>query len=111
MTFFAAFREGQFLRKQSRSRFFLKNPEAIPGISQAPMVGPTVGLFIYSLNWDRNASCRLRDALGGDTRNECFLAQKSLYFTVFRPQTTVWPSLGRISVEILMVTTRSRQIF
>ena len=31
MTFFAAFREGQFLRKQSCSRFFLKNPEAIPG--------------------------------------------------------------------------------
>ena len=40
-----------------------------------------------------------------------FLAQKSLYFIVFRPKTTVWPSLGRISVEILMATPRSRQIF
>ena len=40
-----------------------------------------------------------------------FFAQKSLYFTVFRPKTTVWPSLGRISVKILMATTRSRQIF
>ena len=38
-----------------------------------------------------------------------FLA--SLHFTVFRPKTTVWPSLGRISVEILMATTRSRQFF
>ena len=39
------------------------------------------------------------------------LTQKSLYFVVFRPKTTVWPSLGRISVEILMATPRSRQIF
>ena len=40
-----------------------------------------------------------------------FLTQKSLYFIVFRPKTTGWPSLGRISVEILMATPRSRQIF
>ena len=40
-----------------------------------------------------------------------FLTQKSLYFVVFHPKTTVWPSLGRISVEILMATPRSRQIF
>ena len=42
MSLFAAFREGQFLRKQSRS-LFLKNPEAIPGISQEPMVWPNSG--------------------------------------------------------------------
>ena len=45
MTSFAAFREGQFLRNQSRSQFFLKNPEAIPGISQVPMVWPNSGPF------------------------------------------------------------------
>ena len=33
---------------------------------------PTVDLFICRLNWRRNASCRLRDALGGDAQNECF---------------------------------------
>ena len=43
MTFFAAFPEGQFLQNQSRLRFFLKNPEAIPGISQVPMVWPNSG--------------------------------------------------------------------
>ena len=31
--------------------------------------------------------------------------------TIFRPKTIVWPSLGRISVEILMATTRSCQMF
>ena len=48
--------------------------------------------------------------IGGRHAKRVFLAQKSLYFTVFRPKTTVWPSFGRISVEILMATTRSRQI-
>ena len=72
VTFFAAFREGQFLRKESRSRIFQKILRRSQESARCPWCGPTVGLFIYSLNWDRNASCRLRDALGGDTRNECF---------------------------------------
>ena len=70
-----------------------------------------MALFIYSLNWDRIASCRLRDALGGDTRNECFWLKNHYISLFFAPKTTVWPSLGRISVEILMATTCSRQIF
>ena len=45
MTYFAAFREGQFLRKESRSRIFQENPEAIPGISQTPMAWPNSGPF------------------------------------------------------------------
>ena len=72
VTFFAAFREGQFLRKKSRSRIFQKILRRSQESPRPPWCGPTVGLFIYSLNWHRNASCRLRDALGGDTRNECF---------------------------------------
>ena len=40
-----------------------------------------------------------------------FSTQKTLSSTAFRPKITVWPSLGRISVEILMATTRSRQFF
>ena len=44
----------------------------------------------------------------GKTGKRVFLTQKSPYFTVFRPKSTVWSSLGRISVEILMATTRSR---
>ena len=65
MTFFAAFREGQFLRKGSR--IFEKILRRSQESARRPWCGLTVGLFIYSLNWDRNASCRLRDALGGDT--------------------------------------------
>ena len=72
MTFFAAFREGQFLRKESRSRIFQKILWRSQGSGRRPWCNLTVGLFIYSLNWDRSASCRLRDAFGGDTRNECF---------------------------------------
>ena len=72
VTFFAAFREGQFLRKESRSRIFQKILRRSQESARRPWRGPTVGLFIYSLNWHRNASCRLRDALGGDPRNECF---------------------------------------
>ena len=72
VTFFAAFREGQFLRKKSRSRIFQKILRRSQESPRRPWCGPTVGLFEYSLNWHGNASCRLRDALGGDTRNECF---------------------------------------
>ena len=72
VTFFAAFREGQFLRKKSRSRIFQKILRRSQESPRHPWCGPTVGLFICSLNWHRHASCRLRDALGGDTRNECF---------------------------------------
>ena len=72
MTFFAAFREGQFLRKESRSRIFQKILRRSQESARRPWRGPTVGLFIYILNWGRNASCRLRDALGGDRGNECF---------------------------------------
>ena len=43
MTFFAAFRGGQFFAKSVTFTNFLKNPEAIPGISQAPMVWPNSG--------------------------------------------------------------------
>ena len=111
MTFFAAFREGQFLRTQSRSRFFSKILRRSQDSAWRPWCGPTVALFIYSLNWDRNTSCRLRDALGGDTRNECFWLKNHYISLFFRPKTTVWPSLGRISVDILMATTRSRQKF
>ena len=72
MTFFAAFREGPVLRNQSRSRIFQKFLRQSQESARCPWRGPTVGLFIYSLKWHRNALCRLRDALGGDTRNECF---------------------------------------
>ena len=72
VTFFAAFREGQILRTRSRSRIFQKIIRRSQESPRRPWCGPTVGLFIYSLNWHRNASRRLRDALGGDTRNECF---------------------------------------
>ena len=85
MTFFAAFREGQFLRNQSRSRFFEKILRRSQESARRPWCGPTVALFIYSLNWDRNASCRLRDAFGGDTRNECFWL-KSNYIPLFFAQ-------------------------
>ena len=43
MTFFAAFREGQFFAKSVMFTIFFKNPEAIPGIGQAPMVWPNSG--------------------------------------------------------------------
>ena len=66
VTFFAAFREGQFVRKESRSRIFQKILRRSQESPRRPWCGPTVGLFICSLNWHRNASCRLRDALGGD---------------------------------------------
>ena len=72
VTFFAAFREGQFLRKKARSRIFQKILRRSQESPKPPWCGPTVGLSICSMNWRRNASCRLRDALGGDTRNECF---------------------------------------
>ena len=72
VTFFAAFREGQFLRKKSRSRIFQKLLRRSQELPRRPWCGPTVGLFICSLNWRRNASCRPRDVLGGDARNECF---------------------------------------
>ena len=85
MTFFAAFREGQFLRKESRSRIFQKILRRSQESARRPWCGPTVALFIYSLNWDRNASCRLRDALGGDTRNECFWL-KNHYISLFFAQ-------------------------
>ena len=66
MTFFAAFREGQFLQKKARSRIFQKILGRSQESPRRPWCGTTVGLFICSLNWRRNASCRLRDALGGD---------------------------------------------
>ena len=66
VTFFAAFREGQFLRKKSPSRIFQKILRRSQESPRHPWRSPTVGLFICSLNWRRNASCRLRDALGGD---------------------------------------------
>ena len=72
VTFFAAFHEGQFLRSKSRSRIFQKMLRRFQESPRRPWCGPTVGLFICRLNWHRNASCRLRDALGGDTGNECF---------------------------------------
>ena len=59
VTFFAAFREGQFLRKKSRSRIFQKILRRSQESPRRPWCGPTVGLFICSLNWHRNA-------LGGD---------------------------------------------
>ena len=83
MTFFAAFRKGQTLRNQSRSRFFLKILRRSQESARRPWCGLTVALFIYSLNWDSSASCRLRDALGGDTQNECFWLKNhhiSLFF-------------------------------
>ena len=49
--------------------------------------------------------------VGGRHAKVVFSTQKTLYFTVFRPKIIVWPSLGRISVEILMATTRSLQFF
>ena len=85
MTFFAAFREGHFLRNQSRSQFFLEILRRSKESARRPWCGPTVALFIYSLNWDRNAACRLRDALGGDTRNECFWL-KNHYISLFLAQ-------------------------
>ena len=67
MTFFAAFREGQFLGKESRSRIFQEILRRSQESARHPWCGSTVGLFTYTLNLDRNASCWLRDALGGDT--------------------------------------------
>ena len=66
MTLFAAFREGPFLRKVARSRIFQKMLRRFQEAPRRPWRSPTVGLFICTLNWYRNASCRLRDALGGD---------------------------------------------
>ena len=40
--------------------------------------------------------------VGGRHAKRVFSTQKKLYFTVFHQKTTVWSSLGRISVEILM---------
>ena len=42
-----------------------------------------MALFIYNMNWESDASCQLHDALGGDTRKECFRLKKhyiSLFF-------------------------------
>ena len=72
VTFFAAFREGPFLRKVARSRIFQKMLRRFQESPTRPWRSPTVGLFICRLNWRINASCRLRDALGGDAQNECF---------------------------------------
>ena len=89
MTFFAAFGEGQFLRNQSGSRFFSKLLRRSQESARRPWCGPTVALFIYNLNWDRNVSCRLQDALGGDTRNECFWL-KNHYISLFFAQTPLF---------------------
>ena len=94
MTFFAAFRAGQFLRKESRSRIFQKILRRSQESARRPWCGPTVGLFIYSLNWDRNVSCRLCDALGGDTRNECFWL-KSHYISLFSPKNHCLAQFGQ----------------
>ena len=94
MTFFAAFREGQFLRKESRSRIFQKILRRSQESARCPWCGPTVGLFIYSLNWDRNASCRLRDALGGDTRNE-FFGSKITILHCFSPKNHCLAQFGQ----------------
>ena len=72
VTFFAAFREGPFLRKVARSRIFQKMLRRFQESPRRLWRSPTVGLFICRLNWHRNASCRLRYALGGDAQNECF---------------------------------------
>ena len=85
MTFFAAFREGQFLRSQSRSRFFSEILRRSEESARRPWCGPIVALLIYSLNSDRNASCPLRDSLGRDTRNECFWL-KYHYISLFFAQ-------------------------
>ena len=85
MTFFAALCEGPILQKHSRSRIFTKILRRSQESPRRPWCGPTVGLFIYSLNWHRNASCRLRDALGGDTGNECFWL-KNHYISLFFAQ-------------------------
>ena len=72
VNFFAAFREGPILREESRSRIFQKFLRRSQESPRCPWCGPTMGLSICRLNWHRNASWRLRDALGGDTGNECF---------------------------------------
>ena len=72
VTFFAAFREGPFLRKVARSRIFQKMLRRFQESPRRLWRSPTVGLFICRLNWYRNASRRLRYALGGDAQNECF---------------------------------------
>ena len=94
MTFFAAFGECQFLRNQSRSGIFQKILRRSRESARRPWCGPTVALFIYSLNWDRNASCRLRDALGGDTRNECFWL-KNHYISLFFAQNHCLAQFGQ----------------
>ena len=66
VTFFAAFRGGPFLRKVAPSRIFQKMLRRFQESLRRLWRSPTVGLFICRLNWYRNASCRLRDALGGD---------------------------------------------
>ena len=40
-----------------------------------------------------------------------FGSKKHYISLFFAQKITVWPSMGRISVEILMATTRSRQFF
>ena len=72
VTFFAALREGPFLRKKARSRIFQKMLRRFQESPRRLWRSPTVGLFICRLNWHRNASRRLRYALGGDAQNECF---------------------------------------
>ena len=50
-------------------------------------------------------------ACWAETPKMSFFAQKTLYFTIFRPETTVLPSLDGISVKILIVATFSCQFF
>ena len=54
-----------------------------------PRRGPTVGLFIYNMNWERDASCWLHDALGEDTRKECFRLKKH-YISLFFAQKSLF---------------------
>ena len=76
-----------------------------------PMVGPNSGPLHTWFDMGLKDVVSATRRVGGRHGKRVFLTQKSLFFTVFRPKTTIWPSLGRISVEILMATTRSRQFF
>ena len=68
-----------------------------------------MALFIYNMNWGGDALSWLHDALGGNPGSDCFYLKNHYISLFFAKKTTVWPSLGRISVELMMATTRSRQ--
>ena len=58
-----------------------------------------MALFIYNMNWERDASCWLHDALGGETQKECFLLKKH-YISLFFAQKSLFGPVWRRLIAV-----------